>query len=170
MEIAPPPPDPPPGGGRMPHTHYGPVMGVAPNPYNTRSKKRARHGESYAVGVPVDAYGWTQMGSQWVRYNTITPPHQLPDDPSDGYPYSYYVQYGVDARRFHLGYRDDVEGRRGELRDIRTLNTVPLNIPEGRPVTETGQIQLPDFLGQPFDPTSRYGARGTYTGREWSPL
>ena len=46
MEIAPPPPDPPPGGGRMPHTHYGPVMGVART--NPRPKRK-RHGESYIV-------------------------------------------------------------------------------------------------------------------------
>ena len=38
----------------MPHTHYGPVMGVVPHSYNTRSKKRARHGESYTVGILTD--------------------------------------------------------------------------------------------------------------------
>ena len=110
------------------------------------------------------------MGPHWMRYNTITPSHHLRDNPSHGYPSGYYVQYGVDAVRFLLNYRDEIVGSGAELRDIRTLNTVPLNIPEGRPVTETGQIQLPDFLGQPFDPTSRYGARGAYSGKEWSPL
>ena len=141
----------------MPHTHYGPVMGVAPNPYNTRSKKRARHGESYAVGVPVDAYGWTQMGPQWVRYNTMVPSHHLPDNPFREFSWGYYVQYGVDDRHFLLGYRDDIVGIRADIRDIRTLNTVPLDIPEGRPVTQTGfRIELPDFLGDPSDPTSRY--------------
>ena len=33
----------------MPHTHYGPVMGVA---LNTRSKKRVKHGESDASAGP----------------------------------------------------------------------------------------------------------------------
>ena len=176
MEIAPPPPDPPPGGGRMPHTHYGPVMGVAPNPYNTRSKKRARHGESYTEGAelifaPAPPYVddgeyinlLTRTSMMYEVEGFALNPRNFPPIP-DGVtwqqigmsrPYYSYQDFGVE------------EG----WHQIRTTNTVPVeHIAVGRPVTQTGfRIELPDFLGDPFDPTSRYGPRGSYSGKEWTP-
>ena len=187
MEIAPPPPDPPPGGGRMPHTHYAPVMGVAPNPYNTRSKKRARHGESYAVGIPLDYtpsegvyeyMGPHPSGSDegmWMQYYAHTRREYLANWNINVHSIGQQVGLGLPNFRTSLPadrfpYPYNVDTQYDDVTRTHTVNTVPLNIPEGRPVTQTGfRIELPDFLGDPFDPTSRYGARGSYSGKEWTP-
>jgi len=180
MEIAPPPPDPPPGGGRMPHTHYGPVMGVRP-----RGKKR-RHGESVqgsevAEGRLVDDYldgtygsGDGTYASKFTYYDA-TPLW----DAAAGSPGTPEFLSRVRMENQHLeeardrlprtnlavGFHNSLVEYREQDPDsirrfIQTVNTVPLPA-YGRPVpSETPQtsfrIELPDFLGDPSDPTSRY--------------
>jgi len=163
MEIAPPPPDPPPGGGRMPHTHYAPVMGVAP-----RTRKRRRHGESYiAVGVPLtesqqfgDVMTYTSGSQFYVPYHLPPNLQQMLGDFATVYDVRMMNAAGLTT------YRESPQGR-----VIQTAHTASTPVAEGVPVprqtrqSTAGRV-LPSFVGDPYDPTSRWGP----SIQEWSPL
>jgi len=174
MEIAPPPPDPPPGGGRMPHTHYGPVMGERP--------RKRRHGESViAIGVPLtegewfrNEYGLRSMTYELsqVRYlrnrnvplSTLHHVYVPIDVPPDYAAVTYDVEtLAVDPTAL---YNTMHEGRTIFTQHIAS-EPVAVGVPVPRQTRQStaGRV-LPSFVGDPYDPTSRWGP----SIQEWSPL
>jgi len=143
----------------MPHTHYGPVMGERP--------RRRRHGESVlAIGVPLtegrmfrNEYGLRSMTYELSQVHVY-----LPMDVPTDYAVTYDVgNLAADPTAF---YNTMHEGR-----TIFTHHTASQPVAVGVPVprqtrqSTAGRV-LPSFVGDPYDPTSRWGP----SIQEWSPL
>ena len=164
MEIAPPPPDPP-GGGRMPHTHYGPVMGVART--NPRPKRK-RHGESYIVVGEELHLSDTPYSRQLRRAFNYYPY----EDNNNNLYTTLQVDYEpTNAEDPGIGVYMTVDAPPPSNSMLITVNVASEPVAEGRPADQWPfQLPLPSFYGNPFDSNSRWGAQGFYSGKEWKPL